>query len=181
MASYQEEDFIDLLSDSPALEPKPALSDCAASEAKPAAESIQPPGLFFASDIPDPASDVELVTAHVLKTATVNPIVETFLADEVHLTLFKQMFARHCNLIKSRSQSFDECHVTVYDKVLLRLTDNGKNFNTVAARHYFCTEFLAIDINKSLSETSTILSQNLTLKAVLAQGKPELTRYRYVF
>lgn len=131
--------------------------------------------LLFSSSPHDhrknPDDEVRDIVKSLLGSTYLNPIVGKFLEDPVHRDLFLEVFARHANLIKSRCQSFDDGHVTVYDKVLLGLTDNGNRFDSVAAQEYFCEEFLGISKDGNPIEAEKILEQNLVLKAILAQGK----------
>jgi hypothetical protein len=118
-----------------------------------------------------PEDEVRETVSSLLCSKYLNPVVGKFLQDSGQKDLFLEAFARQANLIKSRCQSFDDGHVTVYDKVLLSLTDNGNRFDSVAAQEYFCEEFLGISRDGNPTETGKILQQNLVLKAILARGK----------
>lgn len=119
----------------------------------------------------DPDDEVQEIVRDLQHSTYLNPIVDKFLQDPTQKDLFHQAFARQANLIKSRIQSFDVGHVTVYDKVLLRLTDNGNRFDSIAAQEYFCEEFLAISKDGNSIEAEKILDQSLVLKALVARGK----------
>lgn len=119
----------------------------------------------------DPDDEVREVVNSLRGSTYLNPIVERFLQDPRQKDLFLEVFARQANLIKSRCQSFDDGHVTVYDKVLLSLTENGNTFDSTAAQEYFCEEFLGISKDGNPIEAEKILQQNCVLKAILAQGK----------
>lgn len=123
------------------------------------------------SERKDPDDEVRETVHSLLDSTYLNPIVEKFLEDPRQKDLFLEVFARQANLIKSRCQSFDDGHVTVYDKVLLKLTENGNIFDSVAAQEYFCEEFLGISKDGSPFVAEQILQQNVVLKAILAQGK----------
>ncbi len=126
------------------------------------------------SDRRDPDDEVREIFERLRHTTYLNPTVEDFLEDPRQKDLFLEVFARQANLIKSRCQSFDDCHVTVYDKVLLLLTDNGNIFESAAAQEYFCEEFLGINKDGNPIEVNEILQQNVVLKAILAKGKGQV-------
>ena len=119
----------------------------------------------------DPDDEVRAIVNSLFGSTYINPDVEKYLQDPRQKELFLQLFARQVDLIKSRSQSFEDSHVTIYDKVLLRLTDNGNSFGSVAAQQYFCEEYLGIGKHANPGVTEKILDQNLVLKAILARGK----------
>jgi len=100
---------------------------------------------------------------------SLNPTLATFLAE--HKTLFQEILARQIHLIKSRSQAFEDCHITVYDKVLLALTKNGNDLETPAAIEYFCEEYLAINPNGVPAQNQKILQRSVALPLLLSQGK----------
>ena len=118
-----------------------------------------------------PDDEVRDIVNSLVSSTYLNPTVEKFLQDPLQKDLFFEVFSRQANLIKSRCQSFDDGHVTVYDKVLLSLTENGNRFDSVAAQEYFCEEFLGISRDGDPIEAEKILQQNLVLKAIIAQGK----------
>ena len=118
-----------------------------------------------------PDDEVHEIVKDLQDSTYLNPIVEIFLQDPAQKDLFLEAFARQANLIKSRIQSFDVGHVTVYDKVLLKLTDNGNRFDSIAAQEYFCEEFLGTSKDGNPIETERILNQSLVLKALVARGK----------
>lgn len=119
----------------------------------------------------NPEDEVREIVEQLHSSAYLNPIVVNFLKERRQKDLFYEVFARQANLIKSRSQSFDDGYVTIYDKVLLRLTDNGNRFDNVAAQEFFCEEFLGISKDANPMVAERILRHHVILKAILAQGK----------
>lgn len=49
-------------------------------------------------------------------------------------------------LIRNRSDSWNDHQMTVYDKVLLTLTSNGKDVRNIAAVVFFCNQYLGNDL-----------------------------------
>jgi hypothetical protein len=116
--------------------------------------------------------DVVADRVHELRSSTyLNPIVEKFLREPIHKEIFYEVFARQANLIKSRCQDFEDGYVSIFDKVLLELTDNGNVFDSIPAQEYFCEEYLGISKNGVPIVAERILSQNVLFKAFIAQGK----------
>ena len=60
---------------------------------------------------------------------------------------FFEVFSRQIQLIKSRLPDLDGDRVTVFDRVLLLLTNDGVELNTAPAIMYFFEEFLGISAN----------------------------------
>ncbi len=119
----------------------------------------------------DPEDEVCEIVDELRSSTYLNPIVVSFLKERHQKDLFYEVFARQANLIKSRCQSFEDCHVTVYDKVLLCLTNNGNRFDNAAAQEYFCEEYLGISKDGNPVVAERILRHHIILKAILAQGK----------
>ncbi|KAF7510367.1 hypothetical protein GJ744_006863 [Endocarpon pusillum] len=117
-----------------------------------------------------PEEEVGEIVEQLRSSAYLNPIVVDFLKERRQKDLFYEVIARQANLIKSRSQSFADGHVTVYDKVLLCLTDNGNRFDNAAAQEYFCEEFLGISKHGNPMVAERILRHHVILKAILAQA-----------
>jgi hypothetical protein len=118
-----------------------------------------------------PEEEVDNIVDSLERSAYLNPIVEKFLQDATQKDLFFEVFARQANMIKSRMQSFEDCHITIYDKALLKLTDNGNRFDSVPAQEFFCEEYLGISKDGNPVEAEKILNQNVILKAIIAQGE----------
>jgi hypothetical protein len=127
------------------------------------------PSPYFGRSNPD--EEVRDIVRSLISSSYLNPIVRKFLEDPRQKDLFLEAFTRQANLIKSRCQAFDDCHVTVYDKVLLMLTDNGNRFDSPAAQEYFCEEFLGISKDGNPVEAEKILRESVALKAIVARGK----------
>jgi hypothetical protein len=123
---------------------------------------------------PKPKNPDDVVADRVreLRFSTyLNPVVDKFFREPGHKEIFYEVFARQANLIKSRCQDFEDGYVSIFDKVLLELTDNGNVFDSVPAQEYFCEEYLGISKDGVPIVAERILSQNILFKAFIAQGK----------
>lgn len=116
-----------------------------------------------------PADEVEELLAQAQTIDSLDPRIESFIT--ANRNDFFATFVRQVNLIRSRSQAFQDCHVTVFDKVLLELTSNGTHLENAAAIHYFCEEFLAIPTNTSGVYKTSILSSAIAASALNFPGK----------
>lgn len=110
-----------------------------------------------------------MLVAQARMVDRLDPCIEAFLTT--NRSHFFLTFARRLDLIKSRSQAFEDCHVTVFDKVLLELTQNGDNLENPPAIHYFCEEFLAIPAIVSSSQKTAILSSELAASLPVLPGE----------
>lgn len=100
---------------------------------------------------------------------TLSPTVENFLTT--HKEAFFDLFGRQIQLIKSRSQAFEDSHITVFDKTLLNLTQNGNKLDVSAAINYYCEEYLNINLGDASSTDITTLQDTVKLPKILNQGK----------
>ncbi len=106
-----------------------------------------------------------MLISQAQQTTVLSPSLAAYLAKPKQKTLFLEVFSRNLELLKSRSQSFDDGHVTVYDKALLMLTRNGNDLENPAAIHFYCEEFL----NCHVSEDA--LAAAVTVRSAFRQGK----------
>lgn len=132
--------------------------------------------LFFSSSPthvdPGPAEEVDNILSQVQQIDRLDAVFDAIVNDSPDA--FFDGFSRKVELIRSRTQAFEVCHVTVFDKVLLALTKNGNDLNTTPAIAYYCEEFLGIPSGISLSRKDEIVSHMLQIPAVLAQGEMTL-------
>ena len=110
------------------------------------------------------------MTAKAQVTTTLSSTLSTFLGNASQRILFNGVLTRHLNQIKSRSPAFEDAQVTVYDKVLLRLTDDGNNPENPAAVTFFVEEFLNINTQAPPAPQQRALGHEVTLPALLTQG-----------
>lgn len=90
--------------------------------------------------------------------------------------LFNHVFEYHIGLIKTRSQSFEDCQITVYDKALLILTDNGSSLSHFGAIELFKDEILGIRKDDDMGRLDALFSKNIALRAILGHGMFNISR-----
>lgn len=115
-----------------------------------------------------PADEVEILLAEALKVDQLDPVVANIIS--ANQDAFFQTFQRRVEMIKSRSQAFQDCHVTVFDKVLLELTKNGNDLTEAASITYFCEEYLGVPASASSVQKDIFLMNSLATSTSLTRG-----------
>ncbi len=124
----------------------------------------------------DPQDEVQELVDKTRNMAGFSPALNSFMA--LHKAAFLEMFNRQLQLIRSRSQAFEDAHITVFDKVLLELTQNGTDLDNPAAIQYYCEEYLGINTGASCEETSRVLHQTMDVPKLLTRGNSPFPRPR---
>lgn len=127
-------------------------------------------GLFISSSPlgypTNPTEEVEVIFEQARQINTINPDIDAIVST--HRNAFTMSLSRQVRLIESRSQAWKDGRVTVFDKVLLKLTRNGKELDTPAAITYFCKEYLGISDHTDLAEKNIMLVDAVVASA----GRP---------
>lgn len=118
-----------------------------------------------------PAEEVNEIALEAQNVHTLNPAVAAVLQDPDKRKDFLHHMNRQIQLIKSRSQAFEDAHVTVYDKTLLTLTSNGNKLDHPPAIEYYCDEFLGVSNIADQVLATRMLEQSICVPKLLAQGK----------
>lgn len=135
--------------------------------------------LFLTSSSPQHNATPEDEVQSLIEQARTVAHVDETIAKELSLKTkaFFNIFGRQVELIKSRSQAFEDCHVTVYDKVLLALTDNGNHLSHPAAIMYFCEEYFGIGYQDERTRAAQMFRDMITVKAPVTQGEDSQTNF----
>jgi hypothetical protein len=115
-----------------------------------------------------PDDEVPILTSRA-QVESLAPVLSNFLS--INRDPFLQVFDRQIQLIRSRSQAFEDGHVTVYDKVLLNLTQNGTNLDQPSAIQYYCEQFLGLNVHGDPKHTFEALDQTVQVQSILRQGE----------
>jgi hypothetical protein len=133
-----------------------------------------PEAMFFSSPPSayrqNPADEVPQLVAKA-QVADLSPAISACLRNSKQKRLLLDVFSRHIELLKSRSQAFEDGHITVYDKALLNLTRNGNDLESPHAIQYFCEDFLGIDTSGDLQTAQRALENSINIQGALEQGK----------
>lgn len=132
-------------------------------------------GLFLSSPrahaSQGPSDEVTELALEAQNVQTLNPAVAAMLRDPEKKRDFLHHMHRQIQLITSRSQAFEDAHVTVYDKTLLTLTQNGNKLDHPPAIEYYCDEFLGVSNIADQVIATRMLEQSICVPKHLAQGK----------
>ncbi|KAL2444151.1 hypothetical protein ABEF95_015250 [Exophiala dermatitidis] len=137
-------------------------------------------GLFFASPSPPaspppgeaqrkgPEDDVSSLVCEAKKVTALNPLVADFMTGNKghNKQLFSTLIRCQLQLIKGRSPDFPDGQVTVFDKALVELTNNGHELDTPAVVKFFCEHYLNIHDRTSAVETK----RNLGMAVAVSHG-----------
>ena len=119
------------------------------------------------------ATPEEQVAVLVKKYASVtllNPIVLELLKTTEHFRLLYEVFDHYLALIKSRSQAFEDGHITVYDKALLHLSRNGNDLYNLGALELYLDEVVGISSRQHVEDLDELLNKHVALKTLLLQS-----------
>jgi hypothetical protein len=112
---------------------------------------------------------VELVEKY-REIDSLNPVLHGPLNKPDQIDLFFQVLQHHLSLIKSRSQAFEDGHVTVYDKALLALTQNGSDMHNPGALELYLDEVIGIRHGDNIEKMQQVLNRHMQVKVLLGQG-----------
>lgn len=115
-----------------------------------------------------PDDEVPILAARA-QVEALAPVLSNFFS--INKDQFLQVFDRQIQLILSRSQTIEDGHVTVYDKVLLKLTQNGTNLDQPVAIQYYCEQFLGINVRGDPKHSFEALDQTVQVQSILRQGE----------
>ncbi|KAL5355719.1 hypothetical protein BJX96DRAFT_170935 [Aspergillus floccosus] len=96
-----------------------------------------------------------------------SPVLQEILNDYDKASLLIDALQRQIALVKCRSQTLEDAQVTIYDKALLALTNNGEDPSDIGALELYLTEFLGIVPILPVAQGHELVSKHLELQSVL--------------
>ena len=123
---------------------------------------------------PGPEGQVIELVEKYREVDSLSPVLHEPLNKPDQIALFFQVLEHHLSLIKSRSQAFEDGHVTVYDKALLSLTQNGSDMHNMGALELYLDEVIGIRHGDNIEKMQLVLDRHIQLKVLLGQGMPRL-------
>ncbi|KAI9367371.1 hypothetical protein BJX61DRAFT_311650 [Aspergillus egyptiacus] len=96
-----------------------------------------------------------------------SPVMLEILNDPDGYAVLVGALRRQVSLAKCRSQDFDDCQITVYDKALLILSNYGESVTDPRALELYLTEFLGIVPIASATDGKEALYRHIELHGVL--------------
>lgn len=97
------------------------------------------------------------------------PVLREILGKPETYRLLWEIIVHQLALIKSRSQAFEDSHITVYDKALLMLSKNGSDISNAGALELYIEEFMGISQKKHAQAIDEILEKHIALKALFVK------------
>lgn len=131
-------------------------------------EPSSPPRVFAFQGLPDEVTEIALKAQNV---QTLHPAVAAMLEEPEKKADFLHRMFRHVQSIQSRSQALEDATVTVYDKTLLTLTQNGNKLDHPPAIEYYCDRFLGVSNIADQVRSTRMLEQSVSLPKHLTQGE----------
>lgn len=99
-----------------------------------------------------------------------SPVMLEILNDPDGYSILVGALRRQISLAKCRSQDFEDCQVTIYDRVLLVLSNYGESPTDLGALELYLTEFLGVvPIIRTMDGKETV-SKHVELQNVLDKG-----------
>ena len=117
-----------------------------------------------------PEAQVEKLASKYKSIDTTHPMLEEILKKPEKFSSIWDVIGRQLSLIKSRSQAFEDGEITVYDKALLVLSDNGNNARNLGALNLYLGEFMGITQNSKFQEMNNAFNCHVALKGFLVKG-----------
>ena len=133
--------------------------------------STEPCSPLLAAASQDPSEEVTELALEAQNVRTLNPAVAAMLDDQDKRKDFLHHMRRQIQRIQSRSQAFEDAHVTVYDKALLTLTHNGNMLDHPPAIEFYCDEFLGVSNISDQVFATRMLEQSVGVPKLLTQGE----------
>ncbi|KAJ9293266.1 hypothetical protein DTO271G3_7989 [Paecilomyces variotii] len=96
-----------------------------------------------------------------------HPLLKEVLEKPDSYALLLEVIESQVSLIKSRSQAFEDGHITIYDKALLILTKNGKDIMDIGALELFLDEYVGIPAKGTAAKQQHVLDKHVALKSLL--------------
>ena len=108
-----------------------------------------------------------------LKWSTVmNPseLLKELIGNRDHARALFHGLRRQVNSIRHRSQSYDDGQVTIYDRVLLRLYDEGHTMQHYGLLEFYLAEYLETKNCHSGEESNSVIAAHFAAQRILDNG-----------
>ncbi|KAL4878920.1 hypothetical protein BJY04DRAFT_220750 [Aspergillus karnatakaensis] len=95
------------------------------------------------------------------------PVMVEILNNSSACPILVAALRRQVSLIKCRSQAFEDCQITVYDRALLVLSNYGESLTDYGALELYLTEYLGIVPIAPVADSKDAVMQHVELENVL--------------
>lgn len=99
-------------------------------------------------------------------------IIHDLLSNKGDHSLLIDVVTQQLMLIKSRSQAWEDGHVTVWDKALVILSKNGTDVGNLSVLELYVEEFIGVNPNSRGRYAGDTVAQHISVKSL--QGEREL-------
>ncbi|KAL4968437.1 uncharacterized protein BDV14DRAFT_197217 [Aspergillus stella-maris] len=96
-----------------------------------------------------------------------SPIMLELFNDHDSYSVILDALRRQISLAKCRSQEFEDCQITIYDRALLILSNYGQSATDPGALELYLTEYLGIVPFASLTNDKEVVAKQVQLQNVL--------------
>ncbi|ODH21109.1 hypothetical protein ACO22_05704 [Paracoccidioides brasiliensis] len=100
---------------------------------------------------------------------SVKPVLKEFLKKSDFFCLLYDVFEHHLSLAKTRSQALGDGQITVYDKALLELTNNGTETYNLGAFELFLDEVMGMKSVETV-DLEALVIKNVAVKSLLVHA-----------
>lgn len=121
-----------------------------------------------------PERQVERLASKYKRIDATHPMLQEILKKPEKFSSIWDVINRQLSLIKSRSQAFEDGEITVYDKALLVLSDNGNNVKNHGALNLYLEEFMGIAQDSESQKMNDAFNWHVALKGFLVKGMQRL-------
>ncbi|KAJ5178273.1 uncharacterized protein N7500_000972 [Penicillium coprophilum] len=105
-------------------------------------------------------------------SVVMNPseLLQELVSNREHARALFHGLRRQVKSIRHRSQSYDDGQVTIYDRVLLRLYDEGHTMQHYGLLEFYLAEYLEIKNCRSEDESNTVIAAHFAAQRILDNG-----------
>ncbi|KAJ5356670.1 hypothetical protein N7517_011279 [Penicillium concentricum] len=110
-------------------------------------------------------------------SVVMNPseLLQELVGNREHARALFHGLRRQVKSIRHRSQSYDDGQVTIYDRVLLRLYDEGHTMQHYGLFEFYLAEYLEIKNCRSEDESNAVIAAHFAAQRILDNGPiPEI-------
>lgn len=105
-------------------------------------------------------------------SAVMNPsnILHNLVDNSEHARLLFHGLRRKVGFLRRRSQTYDDGQVSIYDRVLLRLYDDGHTMQDYGLLEFYLAEYLGTKNCCSEEEVNSIVAAHFAAQRILDNG-----------
>lgn len=117
-------------------------------------------------------------------SAVMNPseLLKELVGNREHARALFHGLRRQVKSIRHRSQSYDDGQVTIYDRVLLRLYDEGHTMQHYGLLEFYLAEYLETKNCRSEEENNSVIAAHFAAQRILDNGlSPAFMKFHFIY